>query len=185
MAINVERILAEGLLKLNETTELKDISVSMLLEYTGVSRQTFYNHFKDKNDLICYIYETMIVQDFSKTSPDMDFYASLLKTFENIKTHHRFMKQACMMDDQNCLNYYIFEHCKDFDLRWHQELYGEEPMPESLRFATEYHARASSSMTLSWILSDMPVPSEEIVKMIAEMRTLGMDVLMKDKNPYK
>ena len=53
-------------------------------------------------------------------------------------------------------------------------------MPESLRFATEYHATASSSMTLSWILSDMPVSCEEISKMITEMRGIGMEQLFKN-----
>ena len=42
---------------------------------------------------------------------------------------------------------YIFEHCKEFDLKWHQELYGSKVMPETLKFATIYHARASSAMT--------------------------------------
>ncbi len=61
-------------------------------------------------------------------------------------------------------------------------------MPEALKFATEYHASASSSMTLSWILSDMPVSSEEIAGLIVKMRGIGMDILFKDgeykKNPY-
>ena len=33
---------------------------NVILKETGVSRQTFYNHFKDKNDLICYVYDTFI-----------------------------------------------------------------------------------------------------------------------------
>ena len=93
------------------------------------------------------------------------------------------MKQACLMEGQNCLKDYIFNHCKEFDLKWHQELYGDEPMPESLRFATEYHATASSSMTLSWILSDMPVSCEEISKMITEMRGIGMEQLLRMERP--
>lgn len=44
-------------------------------------------------------------------------------------------------------------------------------------------------MTLSWILSDMPVSCEEISKMITEMRGIGMEQLFKNGktkgNPYK
>ena len=68
------------------------------------------------------------------------------------------------------------------------ELFERLYMPDTLKFATEYHATASTSMTLSWILSDMPVSCEEIVKMIVEMRAIGMEVLFKDGefqgNPY-
>ena len=163
MAINVKNIIASALLELCETKSLEALTVKQILEKSGVSRQTFYNHFIDKNDLIQYVY--------------------------NMKKYHYFMKQACLMEGQNCLKDYIFNHCKEFDLKWHQELYGDEPMPESLRFATEYHATASSSMTLSWILSDMPVSCEEISKMITEMRGIGMEQLFKNGktkgNPYK
>ena len=189
MAINVKCIIATALLELCETKSLEALTVKQILEKSGVSRQTFYNHFIDKNDLIQYVYKEKIIPDFHDNNMNISFYDSLVIAFENIKKYHHFMKQACLMEGQNCLKDYIFNHCKEFDLKWHQELYGDEPMPESLRFATEYHATASSSMTLSWILSDMPVSCEEISKMITEMRGLGMEQLFKNGknkgNPYK
>lgn len=177
MSIDVKKILANALLNLCQKQSLQSITVSQLLKETGVSRQTFYNHFKDKNDLICYIYDTYIVPDFDEHHMDIDFYESLLQTFQNIKKYHKFMKQACQIEGQNCLKDYIVEHCQQFDLKWHQNLYGSDSMPDDLKFATIYHANASSSMTLSWILSNMPVPCEEIVDMIVQMRGLGMDKL--------
>ena len=189
MAINVKNIIASALLELCETKSLEALTVKQILEKSGVSRQTFYNHFIDKNDLIQYVYKEKIIPDFHDNNMNISFYDSLVIAFENIKKYHHFMKQACLMEGQNCLKDYIFNHCKEFDLKWHQELYGDEPMPESLRFATEYHATASSSMTLSWILSDMPVSCEEIAKMITEMRGIGMEQLFKNGktkgNPYK
>ena len=189
MAIDVKKMLAEALLQCCEKQSLKSVTIKDLLVATGISRQSFYNHLLDKNDLIQYVYDTYIVPDFDGKQAQMDFYESLLKTFQNIQKYHRFMKQACMMEGQNCLKDHIYTHCRDFDLKWHQALYGDVPMPEALRFATIYHATASSSMTLSWILSDMPVSCEEICQMIVEMRNLGMDHLFKDsanqENPYK
>ena len=189
MAINVKYIIATALLELCETKSLEALTVKQILEKSGVSRQTFYNHFIDKNDLIQYVYKENIIPDFHDNNMNISFYDSLVIAFDNMKKYHTFMKQACLMEGQNCLKDYIFNHCKEFDLKWHQELYGDEPMPETLRFATEYHAMASSSMTLSWILSDMPVSCEEISKMITEMRGIGMEQLFKNGktkgNPYK
>ncbi len=188
MGIDIKRMLADSLLKLCENKNLEALTIQDLLNDTGISRQTFYNHFIDKNDLIHYIYNTKIVPDFHYQNMTINFYESLLITFKNMQRYHHFMKQACMMEGQNCLKDYIFEHCKEFDLKWHQVLYGHKPMPDTLKFATEYHATASTSMTLSWILSDMPVSCEEIVKMIVEMRAIGMEVLFKEGefqgNPY-
>lgn len=188
MGIDIKKILVNGMLELCQTINLETLTIQQLLDHTGVSRQTFYNHFLDKNDLIHYIYNTKIIPDFNNQKTIVDFYESLLITFKNMQDYHVFMKQACMMDGQNCLRNYIFEHCKSFDMEWHQKLYGHKPMPDALKFATEYHATASSSMTLSWILSDMPVSCEEMAKMIVDMRAIGMDVLFKDgesqQNPY-
>lgn len=185
MAINVKKIVAEAFLELCQEKKLETITIQDILKKSEVSRQTFYNHFKDKNDLIQYIYEIKIIPDFREGIENMDFKSSMMKTLENMRTYKSFMKQACMMEGQNCLKDYIFSHCQAFDLWWHTQLYGSE-LPEALRFATIYHATASSSMVLSWILSDMVVSSEEMATMITNMRATGMDILFKDgkKNPY-
>ncbi len=189
MAIDIKDILENGLLDLCHKKDLSQITVKDLLETTGVSRQTFYNHFLDKNDLIQYIYNHKIIDHFNGQNPNLNFYESLIHSFKHMKQYQTFLKQACLMEGQNCLKEYISKHCEDFDLKWHQQLYGEKPMPDALKFATIYHANASSAMTLSWILSDMKVPVEEMAKMITQMRGLGMDDLFQGSdcttNPYK
>ena len=187
MPLNIKEIISQGLLDLIEEKPLDKITIKDILSKSQVSRQTFYNHFVDKNDLIQYIYLNRIIPDYNEDKVQ-NFYDSLLESFENMKKYHKFMKQACLMEDQNCLKDYIMEHCKEFDLKWHQSLYGDKTMPEALRFATEYHATASSSMTLSWILSDMPVSCEEMSRLIVNLRSVGMDELFKEgdhPNPYK
>lgn len=189
MALNVKEILADGLLRLCESYPLESITIKQLLAETQVSKQTFYNHFLDKNDLIQYIYLSRIIPGFDDPSKDISFYESMVQVFEQMKKYHRFMKQALLMEGQNCLKDYIFKHCKEFDLQFHQTRYGSQPMPDALRFATEYHATASSSMTISWILSDMPVSCEEMARLITELRGVGMEKLFeggKTKgNPYQ
>lgn len=189
MAIDIKEIIADGLLQLCEEIPLEIITIKQLLEVTSVSRQTFYNHFLDKNDLIQYIYLKKIIPGFDTTPIEMNFHDQLLAAFENMQKYHVFMKQACLMQGQNCLKDFLFEHCRDFDLKWHQKRYGKEEMPEALRFATEYHSTASSSMTLSWILSDMPASCEEMADLITELRSVGMKKLFENGeikgNPYK
>lgn len=190
MAIDVERLIMEALLELVEQDgeQLERITVKRLLERTGVARQTFYNHFLDKFDLICRTYDKLIITEFEGDDTKFDFGASLKASYERVRAHGTFMRQACAMSGQNCLRDHLFEHSRSFDLAWHQRLWGDEPMPESLRFATEYHADASTSMALSWILSGFPVPTEELVELTVRMRALGMDHLFADApgggNPY-
>lgn len=188
MAIRVKDIIADGLLELCQSEKLESITIKQILHKTGVSRQTFYNHFLDKNDLIQYIYVTRMIPLYQDSGVSMNFYESLKDALQRMQKYHIFMKQACLMEGQNCLRDFMFEHCKTFDLEWHQKLYGTKPMPDALRFATEYHAMASSCMTLSWILSDMPVSCEELADLITRLRGVGMEKLLegseRKENPY-
>lgn len=187
MAIDIKEILVNSLLDLIETTPLESISIRKLLEHSKISRQTFYNHFLDKNDLIQYIYDKYIVPDFDHNKEMSSFHDSLLESFKNMKKYKKFLMQACKSSGQNCLKDYILKHCEEYDLAWHQSFFENQIMSDELKFATIYHANASSAMTLSWILSGMVVDEEEIVDMICSMRSIGMKELFKDvkNHPYK
>jgi hypothetical protein len=189
MAIKIKDVLADTFLKLCENHKLENISIKMLLKESGVSRQSFYNHFMDKNDLIQYIYCTRIVPGFGEVSIDIDFYSNLLDSFKRMKEYQSFLKQAVLLQGQNNLRDFLFEHCEKFDLVWHQKRYGKEKMPMELYLATQYHAHASTSMTISWIISDMPTSCEEMAELITRLRSVGMEKLFKGAkvsgNPYK
>jgi AcrR family transcriptional regulator len=187
--MNVKENLANGLLELSKTKSLESIKIKDLLEYTHISKQSFYNYFLDKNDLIQYIYLSKIIPLFHDSKQEIHFYESMVEVFKNMRKYHYFMKQALLMEGQNCLKDYIYEHCQQFDLAFHQARYGKKKMSEALRFATIYHANASSSMTISWVLSDMSASEEEMAKLITDLRSVGMDKLFEDGeikgNPYK
>ena len=78
VAIDIKEILAQGILDLCEKQSLESLTIKQLLTYTKVGRQTFYNHFMDKNDLIQYIYLTRIIPDYHQYEGQLDFKASLI-----------------------------------------------------------------------------------------------------------
>ena len=192
MAIDVEALVMDALLTLVERdgVPLERVTVKRLLEASGVSRQTFYNHFLDKNDLIARVYERRIIGEFEpgEASSGFGFRESLVAALRRMREHGAFMGQAARMTGQNNLSEYALEHSRAFDLAWHQSLWGPDPMPDELRFATEYHALAASYMTISWVLSGFPVPEEELAGLITQMRGMGMERLFEGAtsggNPY-
>lgn len=192
MAIDVERIIMDSLLALveDEGVPLSRVTVKQLLERSGVSRQTFYNHFLDKNDLIAKVYDRMVISEFDERgdAAEVDYRSSLVASLGRMRAHAAFLSQALRMTDQNNLTEHAIAHSRAFDLAWHQRLWGPDPMPDELRFATEYHAMASSYMVISWVLSGFPVSEEELAGLIADMRGSGMECLFEGAetpgNPY-
>ena len=49
---------AEALLELARSAPIEKISVKQIVEASGLSLQTFYNHFRDKNDLFLWIHRS-------------------------------------------------------------------------------------------------------------------------------
>ena len=78
MAINVKKLLAESLLELSEEKPLDKISVTDIVKRAGAGRQTFYNHFKDKNDLLYWIYKRTLVGE-KETIQNEGFYAAFIE----------------------------------------------------------------------------------------------------------
>lgn len=190
MAINVESIVIDALLSLveEEGIPLERVTIKRILEKSGVSRQTFYNHFLDKNDLICQTCEQRMVYVFAGAPTAFAFRDELERSFVLMHKHGIFLRQAARMTDQNNLTEHMIKRTQEFDLTWHQALWGPNPMPEELRSATIYHAMASTQMVLSWILSGFPAPEAELADLICRMRGLGMERLFEGAqtpgNPY-
>lgn len=183
--MDYKEIIALGLLELNKTKSLSKITVKEIINHCCISKQTFYNHFLDKFDLIIFIYEHYIISDFSNPKSELNFYHSMVHVYENIEKYGKFMKEAILMEGQNNLKDYIYQHCEQYDLAYHQHLYGKQ-MPEQLVFATKYHANASSSMTISWILQDFSVSPQQMAKLVCLLRGSGMDVFFgSERNPYQ
>lgn len=53
-----EEIFAETLLELSREMPLDKITVKRIVEESGLSLQTFYNHFKDKYELVLWIHKS-------------------------------------------------------------------------------------------------------------------------------
>lgn len=183
MAIDVKGLLADALLALCEKKPLSKITVTDLRQATGVSRQTFYNHFKDKQHLIEYVYESRTIAKWKYPSVlNTDFCDALISCLECDVRYHSFIKQALLINEQNCLQDFMYEHSKKFNRAWHQAYYGKEPLPDFLCFASDYHSAAQMHMRIEWILNNMPVPVKELAENIIRMRVVGLNELLFEDN---
>ena len=175
MAIDVESIVIDTLLELveEEGVPLERVTVKTLLERSGVSRQTFYNHFLDKNDLICQVYEQRMVPAFNDADRFFFYRSELEKSLRKMREHGEFLRQACHMTGQNNLCDHMLERARKFDLAWHQRLVDGD-LPEGLRLATNYHVSASVQITIAWILAGFAESEESLADLICQMRGIGM-----------
>ena len=181
MSIDIKAIIAEAFLALCENKMLKKITIEDILQQCGASRKTFYHHFKDKYDLIQYCYDTKIIPQWNYEITDKDeINRWRIEWFCAIQRHGRFMKEACMMEGQNCLWKYIVAKGRTADLEWYEAV-NSTPLTEEMKKSIWYHSGACRYMIIEWILADMPISAEELSENLNKNSNILMRSMMSEE----
>lgn len=144
MAIDVKKLIVDAFLELCRRKNLHKVTIQNIVDMSGVSRQTFYNHFEDKFALIQYTYKTRIIYDFlSAESVNLDYCESCLRSMVAEAEYIYFMKPACEMMGPNCLTNYMYQHSLEFDKMYHQYFYGSTKLSPLMQKVSEYHSYAA------------------------------------------
>jgi AcrR family transcriptional regulator len=160
MAINVKRLLANSLLELIEEKPLSKITITDIITRAGAGRQTFYNHFCDKNDLIYWIFLRTLSGE-KKLLETAGFFAYLSKLYREAQKCSRFLMQACKLDGQNSLSEAITLQTYNYYKEYIMEHYGADVFTDKLEFALAYYAHGASSLYVRWAEAGTPGSAEE------------------------
>lgn len=177
MAIDFKKLITSAFIELCNEKPLKKIKIDDILKHSGVSRQTFYNHFHDKNELIQYFYQTYIISKWHTPDKSLDFCEACLSCFYADKKYHRIIKQAIQLGGQNNLSDFMYEHSRIFDRKWHQAFNNGKELSEIQLLASDYHSDAGMRLRILWILNGMPISPEQLTEQIISMRIYGIKEL--------
>ena len=160
MAINIKRILANALMELSEEKPLAKITITDIVTRAGAGRQTFYNHFKDKNDLIYWIFLRTLAGE-RQLVETAGFYAYLVKLYQAAQKNSHFLMQACKLAGQNSLSDAIYHQTYNYYKNYIQEHYGPDVFDDRLEYALAFNAHGASSLYVQWAEAGMPGSAEE------------------------
>jgi AcrR family transcriptional regulator len=174
MASNSKKEISDALLELCESKSLARITIGEIIERAGTGRQTFYNHFRNKNDLVNWTWEVHLsgagLLKGSQNLYEYVFQVSLLHA-----KHRRFFLQACALGGQNSLVDYILAHNRrNYTALVRERLAAKKggsvdgPLPQELLFAIEFNAYGANYMHIKWVRENMPIPPETFSRQLVE-----------------
>ena len=101
--------LAEALKDLTNIMSFRKISVSHIADHADMSRKSFYYHFKDKYDLVAFIFDS----EFSeyRTRREQDSWLEQLCRY--LYEQRDFYRVVLQYDGQNCFEEYLRGFIKD------------------------------------------------------------------------
>lgn len=159
MAINVKLLLANALIELCNEKPLSKISVTEITKRAGTGRQTFYNHFVDKCELIYWIF-TRTLKGEKELVESSGLYAYLSNLYEEAKKYKVFLYQACMQEGQNSLSEAIFNQTYEYYKKYIIRLHGENVLNEELEYAMKFNAYGASHLYIEWVKDGMKGPAK-------------------------
>lgn len=153
---------ATALEELLVTTPVDKIRVTTLAKKVGTSPQTFYYHFKDKYDLIAWIYlnDFFKVQRQRGTEYSADELIKMLMTMEQRKS---FYQQVFTDKSQNSIENYATKMIFDYSNKAVKFKYGREmTSQEYIQFV--YHNNGVMGLFRDWLFDRLPIDVNQLAQ---------------------
>ncbi|GEM_PF-995975 len=160
--------LADAVQELAKTTTVDKITVKQIVEKSGLSLQTFYNHFKDKSELILYIHKSAGDKMIAKLGKDGYGYNELTK--ENIEfyvEHKDFFYNA--LTNTYGLNSYADQCAENAYKVWTEYLTNKkntDKLPEDIDFLLKMYCFAFTRMIAEWAFKMDNMSPERFIELM-------------------
>lgn len=163
--------------RLMEKTSLDCLSTKDIINAAGVSKPTFYRYFRDKQDVVLWIYESEI----DKITANVDnIYQSSLACFRFELTKKNFFIRAAGYKKQNNIQDFIFRKTYEHTSSIIKRQLGHSDLPFQIELALNFYCAGCGWLWQWWCSTNMKATPEQM----ADMTTRFIpDILQEYLNP--
>lgn len=153
-------LIADKMKELMKNREISRIRITEICRAADIERSTFYYHFKDKYDLIAWIF----CYDIMNT--DVIDLQDAARSMEKMKNELLFYRRAYEDTSQNALWQYMYEYFTNEYTEAARKKLGTDSFDAQLIFSIRLYCYGAVGMAKDWILNDNVTPAITIVEMM-------------------
>ncbi|ACV21507.1 HTH-type dhaKLM operon transcriptional activator dhaS [Slackia heliotrinireducens] len=150
-----KELFAEALEQMLLEMPLSKVKVKDLCERVGAQRPTFYYHFKDKYDLVAWIFERDFRSGMGEVPPDAGLQARTEAALNRMWQRHDFYRKAFADKSQNSIE----RHIQDFDVKMGETAVkrhtGAKKITEQQLFDIKSQSYGSMGYTVEWMRGEV------------------------------
>ena len=167
MTIVIKRVLASTLKEIAEKKSLSKITINDLTQACDVSRQTFYNNFKDIYDLVEWIYLKEVVTPIERGKIYDRWQDALTSIFQYISENHVFVLNTYRSFGKEFLEKVLRQEIELFlSNQVFKKIEVTKEEAKQVEFSYSFYTYALVGVGLDWIEKQMPESVEELVERI-------------------
>ena len=154
---------ADALIRLMSTMKYKDIIVRMLCKEADLSRQTFYNLFKDKDEVLLYYLESSAMEYFDETKFGGEIIVrNFVEAFSDyIDAHEDLLRNLA----ENHLELLLYQAITN-DINEVARVYAKSYRN---RYGTAFLSGALTQIIICWIYDEERISADEITDVIEQI----------------
>lgn len=164
-----KRALAASLQKLMQEQPFDKINVAQICEGCGMSRKSFYYHFKDKYDLVNWIFDTdfiALTKDDDLEAPYSLHWAMIERACDYFYRNHAFYRKALQIRGQNSFADHFREYIRPLLFSRMSRLFGPDQVDA---FSVAFLSDAVLCAMERWLLTRDCMPPDVFVGKIKRL----------------
>lgn len=164
-----KRALANSLKSLMAEQPFEKINVAQICERCHMNRKSFYYHFKDKYDLVNWIFDTefiTLIKDDHWSGNYQEHWAFVEKTCRYFYQNHGFYRKALQIKGQNSFSEHFREYIRPLLADRIARVFGAERLDE---FVLDFVTDGVICAMERWLQSKECMPPEEFVERIKQI----------------
>jgi len=163
---SIEETLAESLKELLKSTPFKKITVKDIVDNCEVTRTTFYRHFKDKYELMNWIYFHKI-QGFLDQNPQISKWKDLLYLVTAfLYENQTFFASIVSFNEQNSFREFLYGYGSDYCIAQIRNSLHSEAVPKEEAVAVKIYIDGTIRVLFDWLEAGCPEAPEELARMM-------------------
>ena len=156
-----KQLFADKILQLAKHKPIKNIQIKELCDLCGVERTTFYYHFRDKYDLVAWIFKQNYIEEASRAETINDE-RMIREMFRRLSMQKEFFLNALQDSSQNNLREYMLAFYIEIEEKVLCEYYHTDSLNEELLYEVRNYSFGCMGQTIDWLLGKNNLSAEKM-----------------------
>lgn len=167
-----KRALATSLKELMAEQPFEKINVAQICERCDMNRKSFYYHFKDKYDLVNWIFDTEFIALLKDENLEVvhanykERWAFIEKICQYFYHNHGFYRKALQIKGQNSFSDHFREYIQPLLADRISDLFGQKQLDQ---FTMDFFTDAVICAMERWLLTKECMPPEQFLEKVKEL----------------
>ena len=168
LSLHRKEQMAASLKKLMTRKNLGRITIQELADDCGINRYTFYYHFRDKQELVDWIFHTDLGPVLRNGHPGRTWNEALTELLERLQRSRAFYAGILRNQGQDRFSSCLFGDCYEMVCALLAQYSGNLTQTEQ-EMAGRFYTRAVIGLAMDWVRGDIQAEPAEIVTMLQKL----------------